>query len=53
MPNQKFACRISRLWRYLPQGRQMDEVEQFSRLVGDIYDAALDRARWPDVLRLT
>ena len=31
----------------------MDETERFSRLVGDIYDAALDPARWPAVLELT
>lgn len=29
----------------------MHETEQFSRLVGDIYDAALDPALWPTVLR--
>ena len=28
----------------------MDEAEQVSRLVGEIYDAALDRALWPSVL---
>jgi hypothetical protein len=29
----------------------MTEIEQFALLVGEIYDAALERARWPDVLR--
>jgi DNA-binding CsgD family transcriptional regulator len=28
----------------------MDETEQVSRLIGDIYDAALDPDRWEDVL---
>jgi DNA-binding CsgD family transcriptional regulator/PAS domain-containing protein len=28
----------------------MDESEQVSRLIGDIYDAALDRNLWPSVL---
>lgn len=31
----------------------MDEVEQVSRLVGDIYDASLDPALWPEVLKTT
>jgi len=30
-----------------------DEVKQFSRLVENIYDAALDASRWPDVLEAT
>ena len=29
----------------------MDEASALSRLVGDIYDAALDPERWPDVLK--
>ena len=29
----------------------MDEAADLSRLVGDIYDAALDPERWPDVLK--
>jgi len=29
----------------------MTEIEQFALLVGEIYDAALERTRWPDVLR--
>jgi DNA-binding CsgD family transcriptional regulator len=28
----------------------MSEAEQLSALIGDVYDAALDPARWPDVL---
>jgi DNA-binding CsgD family transcriptional regulator len=28
----------------------MDKAEQFSALIGDIYDAALDSGLWPDVL---
>jgi DNA-binding CsgD family transcriptional regulator/PAS domain-containing protein len=31
----------------------MDEVEQVSQLIGDIYDAALDRSLWPRVLQKT
>jgi DNA-binding CsgD family transcriptional regulator len=31
----------------------MDEAEQVSRLVGEIYDAALDQALWPSVLEKT
>jgi DNA-binding CsgD family transcriptional regulator len=31
----------------------MEAVEQVSRLVGDIYDASLDRSLWPDVLEKT
>jgi len=31
----------------------MDETEQLSTLIGDIYDAALDPARWTDVLSKT
>jgi len=26
----------------------MAEIEQFSRLLGDIYDASLDPALWPE-----
>jgi hypothetical protein len=29
----------------------MDETEQFSKLVGHIYDAALDPDQWMDVLQ--
>jgi DNA-binding CsgD family transcriptional regulator/PAS domain-containing protein len=28
----------------------MDDAERVSRLIGDIYDAALDRALWPSIL---
>ena len=28
----------------------MDDAERLSLLIGDIYDAALDPGRWPDVL---
>jgi DNA-binding CsgD family transcriptional regulator len=31
----------------------MDEPEQVSQLIGDIYDAALDRGLWPSVLEKT
>ena len=31
----------------------MDEVEQTSNLIGEIYDAALDRSLWPSVLEKT
>jgi PAS domain-containing protein len=31
----------------------MEAVEQVSRLIGDIYDAALDRSLWPGVLEKT
>jgi DNA-binding CsgD family transcriptional regulator len=31
----------------------VDEAEQVSQLIGDIYDAALDPALWPHVLKLT
>jgi DNA-binding CsgD family transcriptional regulator len=31
----------------------MEEVERASKLIGDIYDAALDRALWPSVLEST
>jgi DNA-binding CsgD family transcriptional regulator len=31
----------------------MDESERVSRLIGDIYDAALDRGLWPSVLEKT
>jgi DNA-binding CsgD family transcriptional regulator len=31
----------------------MDESEQTSQLIGEIYDAALDRALWPSVLERT
>lgn len=31
----------------------MSELEQFSKLIGDIYDAALDPALWPEVLHAT
>jgi hypothetical protein len=31
----------------------MDEAEQVSQLVGDIYDASLDRGLWPSVLEKT
>jgi hypothetical protein len=31
----------------------MDETAQLLNLVGDIYDAVLDRTLWPDVLRKT
>lgn len=31
----------------------MSEIEQASNLIGDIYDAALDPALWPEVLRTT
>src|SRR5262245_50558562 len=31
----------------------MDEAEQVSQLIGDIYDAALDPARWTGVLEKT
>jgi DNA-binding CsgD family transcriptional regulator len=31
----------------------MDEVEQVSHLIGDIYDAALDASLWPGVLEKT
>src|SRR5690242_9704908 len=31
----------------------MDESEQVSELIGDIYDAALDRSLWPSVLETT
>src|SRR5262245_56163559 len=32
------------------QAVPMSDSEQFSSLIGDIYDAALDPALWPDVL---
>jgi DNA-binding CsgD family transcriptional regulator/PAS domain-containing protein len=31
-------------------GRKMDEEQGLTRLIGDIYDAALGSSRWPDVL---
>ena len=31
----------------------MDEAEQISRLIGDVYDAALDPASWPKALEKT
>jgi hypothetical protein len=31
----------------------MSEVERFSALVGNIYDASLDPALWPSVLQMT
>ena len=31
----------------------MEEAEQLSRLIGDIYDTTLDRSLWPEVLRKT
>jgi DNA-binding CsgD family transcriptional regulator len=31
----------------------MDETKRFSRVIGEIYDATLDPARWPAVLELT
>jgi hypothetical protein len=31
----------------------MDEAEQVSRLIGDVYDAALDPATWPKALEKT
>jgi hypothetical protein len=31
----------------------MDEAEQVSQLIGDIYDASLDPALWPHVLEQT
>jgi DNA-binding CsgD family transcriptional regulator/PAS domain-containing protein len=30
--------------------RPLDETEEFSALIGDVYDAALDAARWPAAL---
>jgi DNA-binding CsgD family transcriptional regulator len=32
-------------------GGTMDETERVSRLIGDVYDAALNHALWPGVLR--
>jgi hypothetical protein len=31
----------------------MSEIEQASKLIGDIYDAALDPGLWPEVLHTT
>jgi hypothetical protein len=31
----------------------MDEAEQVSQLIGDVYDASLDPAEWPNVLEQT
>jgi hypothetical protein len=31
----------------------MSKIEQVSNLIGDIYDAALDPALWPEVLHTT
>jgi hypothetical protein len=31
----------------------MSKIEQVSSLIGDIYDAALDPALWPEVLHTT
>jgi hypothetical protein len=31
----------------------MDEADQVSQFIGDIYDAALDPKRWPHVLERT
>lgn len=31
----------------------MEEAEQVSHLIGDIYDASLDPALWPEVLKMT
>src|SRR5688572_29279517 len=31
----------------------MDETTRVSNLIGEIYDAALDRALWPDLLEKT
>ena len=39
-------------WRaaFSLDGCVMSDAEQLSSLIGDIYDAALDPALWPDVL---
>jgi DNA-binding CsgD family transcriptional regulator len=43
-------CRPLKLFADCRADREMEEEQGLTRLIGDIYDAALGSSRWPDVL---